>query len=102
MYYNHTHKRIGPLFQDRYKASRIDNDAYLQHISRYIHRNPFDYSIYEWSSLPYYIGTKTADWVKPTRIVELFDSTDEYMKFIEDLDDMEDSESIVNLYLADK
>ena len=102
MYYNHTHKRIGPLFQDRYKAARIDNDAYLLHISRYIHRNPLNYAAYEWSSLPYYLGEKNAEWVKPNRIQELFDSPDEYMKFLEDLDGIEDSESIVNLYLADK
>jgi hypothetical protein len=28
------------LFESRYRASMITDDAYLQHITRYIHLNP--------------------------------------------------------------
>src|SRR5438105_2134757 len=33
MYFNLKYKRVGPLFQGRFKATLIDNDAYLVHIS---------------------------------------------------------------------
>ncbi|MGH7237985.1 MAG: transposase, partial [Candidatus Saccharimonadales bacterium] len=59
-YFNKKHNRIGPLFQDRFKASMILRDDYLQHISRYIHLNPKNYKSWEFSSLPYYLGVKQA------------------------------------------
>ena len=37
MYYNQKYNRVGSLFQGTFKASKIDNEAYLLHISRYIH-----------------------------------------------------------------
>src|SRR3972149_4852723 len=64
-YFNKKYRRSGPLFTDRFKASIINNDAYLIHISRYIHLNPLSFRNYEWSSLPYYLGKKQADWVNP-------------------------------------
>lgn len=60
MYYNKKNKRFGPLFQQRYKASHIDNESYLLHISRYIHQNPKDYPTWQLSSLPYYRGQLSA------------------------------------------
>jgi putative transposase len=39
-YFNKKYNRSGPLFESRYKSSRISDDAYLMHISRYIHLNP--------------------------------------------------------------
>ncbi|OED37855.1 hypothetical protein AB833_21665 [Chromatiales bacterium (ex Bugula neritina AB1)] len=30
----------GPLFKGRYKSILVDEDAYLQKVGRYIHRNP--------------------------------------------------------------
>lgn len=82
-YFNKRHGRIGPLFHERFKASLIGKDEYLQHISRYIHLNPVDYEKWEFSSLPYYLGRKNAGWVKPERILELFD-TGEYPQFVRD------------------
>lgn len=82
-YFNKRHGRIGPLFHERFKASLIGKDQYLQHISRYIHLNPEDYRNWEFSSLPYYLGQKNAAWVKPSRILEMFDSG-EYPKFVRD------------------
>lgn len=42
-YFNKKYSRVGHLFQGVYKASLISTDAYVQHISRYIHLNPKDY-----------------------------------------------------------
>lgn len=83
LYFNRKYRRSGPLFTDRFKASRISSDEYLQHISRYIHLNPKDYTMWEFSSLPYYLGKKNADWVCPSKILDLF-ARGEYIKFVED------------------
>jgi REP element-mobilizing transposase RayT len=32
--------RTGALFQGRFRAVRVDQDAYLSHVARYIHLNP--------------------------------------------------------------
>lgn len=38
--YNAAHGLDGPLFRGRYKAVLVDEDSYLLHLVRYIHRNP--------------------------------------------------------------
>ncbi len=83
MYFNKKHKRVGHLFQDRFKASMILNDAYLQHISRYIHLNPDNYKEWQFSSLPYYLGLKEAEWLKHEAILELFEG-ESYSAFLSD------------------
>ena len=96
MYFNKKYTRVGPVFQSRYLASRIDNDPYLHHISRYIHRNPKIWSEYEFSSLRYYTGEAYADWVKPGAILELFDnSPKQYLEFVASMDE-DDEETIVD------
>lgn len=85
MYFNTKYKRVGPLFQSSYKASMINHDAYLDHISRYIHLNPEAYKEWEFSSLPYYLGHKTAEWIRPARIMELFENSPKvYSAFVAD------------------
>ncbi len=74
--YTQRHNRLkrtdGSLFRGRYKAILVEHDAYLLHVSRYIHRNPLDgirplvtnLSDYPWSSYPTYIGqAKPAPWL---------------------------------------
>ncbi len=85
-YFNKKYKRIGPLFQDRFKASRITRDDYLHHISRYIHLNPENYATWEFSSLPYYLGAKTAEWVRPGLILQLFSNSEDYSRFLKDFE----------------
>ncbi len=66
-HYNRRHKKIGHLFQGRFKGILVDKDAYLTILSRYIHLNPvrirgmksmsykeqIEYlRKYRWSSLP--------------------------------------------------
>lgn len=82
-YFNKKYKRSGPLFQDRFKASRISKDDYLLHISRYIHLNPKDYTNWQYSSLDYYVNKKKTDWVMPGRILDLF-GNDNYLAFLKD------------------
>lgn len=98
-YFNKRHRRTGPLFQDRFKASLILNDEYLQHISRYIHLNPAEYKQWEFSSLQYYTGRKSASWVKPQRILEIFDDG-EYLNFLADYVDYKRSLNELKSQLA--
>jgi putative transposase len=85
MYFNNRHNRVGSLFQGPYKASRIDADEYLHHISRYIHLNPSDYKSWPYSSLEHYEGRKKAKWLDTARLLSLFDnSRQEYVSFLED------------------
>lgn len=85
-YFNKKHKRIGPLFQDAFKASHIVSDEYLQHISRYIHLNPQGYKSWPYSSLDYYLNRKSAGWVEPDMILGLF-GPGEYERFVADYED---------------
>lgn len=82
-YFNKKYKRVGPLFQDRYKASNIFSDSYLLHISRYIHLNPENWQKWPYSSLSFYLGNKKAEWLSPERILELFEG-DDYQAFVSD------------------
>lgn len=100
MYFNKKYKRVGPLFQSRFKASKISTDEYLLHISRYIHLNPLAYKTYEWSSLLYYLNGHSAEWLQPERILDLFDNVKEYNKFILDYEDYKESLELIKYELA--
>ena len=79
-HYNRRHKRIGHLYQGRYKSFLVDMNSYLSQVSRYIHLNPVQIAgmkrmesekrlhylwDYEWSSLPGYANkSKKLDFVE--------------------------------------
>lgn len=85
-YFNLKYKRVGGLFQGKYKAAYIDNQMYLLHLTRYIHQNPLELDrvgpwtgsdplhTYPYSSYSYYLGNKTAQWIDPKEIVSYFRS----------------------------
>lgn len=80
MYYNKKYKQHGHVFQSIFKASRITEESYLLHITRYIHMNPRTFMTYRWSSLGAYLGKGTEDWVKPERIITM--TPNQYKKFL--------------------
>ena len=84
MYFNKKYDRVGPVFQSNYRASLISEQRYLEHISRYIHLNPRNWEVSDKTSLQYYLGEKHADWLDPTKILELFRDTDEFLRFVQD------------------
>ena len=61
-HFNRRHRRVGHLFQARYKALLVDRDAYLVELSRYIHLNPVRAGLvghateHPWSSAAAYVG----------------------------------------------
>ena len=63
-FFNRDQGRDGALFRGRYKAILVDADAYLLHLSSYIHRNPLDAGMverledYRWSSYAAYVGRR--------------------------------------------
>lgn len=91
MYFNRKYKRVGKLFQGRYKAVLIDEEGYFTHISRYIHLNPLDigadYKSYEYSSLSNWVGKNTNNWLKPEKGLAQFDQPSSYMSFLEDYEE---------------
>lgn len=104
MYFNQKYNRVGSLYQGVYKASLISSDAYLCHISRYIHLNPNSYADYDYSSLKYFVRPELVPkWLKPSHVIDLFNgSPQEYAKFVDDyaMSDMEASK--LNKLLADR
>lgn len=78
-YYNARHKRIGPLYQGRFKAILVQDDGYLHHLSRYIHLNPVRCNItklpeeYPWSSYRYFVSNDIPPtWLNVDFILSLF------------------------------
>lgn len=102
VYFNKCHKRVGGLFQSRYHAARLTNDAYLTHISRYIHLNPRDYTRYPYSSYLYWVGQKRSDWLKPERLLEEFaGDRQQYARFVADYVDYKKTLDVLKSQIAD-
>jgi putative transposase len=100
MYFNKKYLRRGPLFEQRFKAVMISDDSYLEHISRYIHLNPEDYKQWEYSSLPYYLGSRKASWIQPQPILDLFEG-ENYLQFLADYKDYRKMLKVIAHELAD-
>lgn len=66
---NKKQKRMGHLFQGRYKAILVDRDSYLLELVRYIHLNPVRAKLvrqahaYPWSGHRAYLGRETLPWL---------------------------------------
>ena len=56
IFFNKKYNRVGPLFQDTFKAKPVDTDEYLIYLSAYIHNNPKDPLNYPYSSFQEILG----------------------------------------------
>ena len=104
-YFNEKYERSGALFQGRFKAKHIDNDAYLAHLTKYIHLNPVDLlepewkenglknpgaakdflKNYRWSSFKDYIGIKNyPSLIEKSLIMDMLGGENKYEKFVAD------------------
>jgi REP-associated tyrosine transposase len=78
-YINRKHKRIGHLFQGRFKSILVDDEDYLKELIRYIHLNPvraklvFDPLEYCWSSHRAYLKLDEFSWLTKERVLKKFD-----------------------------
>lgn len=77
-YFNNKYNYVGHLFQGRYFAELIIDDAQMLSTSRYIHLNPIRAKMvsrpsdYEWSSYSMYIGEKTEKHIESFIILSRF------------------------------
>lgn len=104
--FNKKYKRVGHLFQERFKSENVENDYYLLRLIRYIHRNPEKAGIcntedYIWSSYKEYI--KQEKIINRKIILSKYDKDEKraIQKFSYSvLDDKEDS--IDNVYFRSR
>ncbi len=93
---NRQQKRVGPLYQGPFKAKHIDSDAYLAHLTRYIHLNPVRARLVDhpadwpYSSYSDYIGTRNGILPHPEFILSQFASPADYRDFVEGDNDPQD------------
>lgn len=97
-YFNTKYKRVGGLFQGRFKAALVSEEAHFIHLPFYIHTNPLDLIYgsstpidwreqekflenYRWSSYPDYIGKKNFPSVTSREfLLKFFGGEKEYAK----------------------
>lgn len=81
MYFNWKHRRVGHLFQGRYKSLIVQDDRYLLDLVSYIHLNPMrknmvkDINEFKWSSHADYVkeeGDKLVDKVRASDLTYSF------------------------------
>jgi REP element-mobilizing transposase RayT len=93
-YTNVKRKRVGHLFQGRYKAILVDRDNYLLELSRYVHLNPVRVNLaqkpeeYPHSSYWSYVTDQTEPVVSSDTILQMVtakrkDAPDRYRSFVE-------------------
>lgn len=89
-YFNLKTTRTGSLFQQNFRAVRIETDEQLIHVSRYIHLNPItaylvrtmnELENYQWSSYPDYMK-KGRTYLKKGEVLNHFRSISNYRQFV--------------------
>jgi hypothetical protein len=87
-YFNKKYKRVGHLFQDRFKSEVVDKDEYALALVRYIHHNPIHHFYtdkledYNWSSYKSYLS-KLPTKLKREEAIQWFGSSQEFLNFAE-------------------
>ncbi len=92
---NRRQRRLGHLFQGRYKAVLVDGEAYLLELVRYIHLNPVRAGLvvkpdeYPWSGHRAYLGLDTLPWLTTDWVLSQFAKRKDaarrrYAKFVAD------------------
>ena len=85
---NKRYDRVGSLFQGRLKAIMVDRDAYMIHLSRYIHLNPVLAGLvespehWEFSSYRDYVGMRQGTLPSPDAVLSQFASATAYRDFV--------------------
>ena len=93
---NRKYRRVGHLFQGRYKGILVDKDAYLLELCRYIILNPIRAHMVNspdewlWSSWHYTVGYKVSPgWLATDTLLSLFsnkreEAIQEYIRFVKE------------------
>lgn len=84
IYFNHSHRRHGHLFQNRFKSIVVEEDSYFQELVRYIHLNPLRAKIidsfsnlarYRWCGHSVILGERKNDWQDKNFVLSWFGKT---------------------------
>lgn len=94
VYFNKKYQRVGPLYQDVYKAVSVNSDEQLLHLSSYMHRNslelyssnelkgnPFEWLLSQPSSFPEYVGRRKTSWIDTKTILSFFSKTNKFLSY---------------------
>jgi putative transposase len=94
MYFNRTHKRVGTLFQNRFKSKLCNKDSYFLGASRYIILNPVAARLvkriedYAWSNYQEIFGSSSYKIIKKSEITPLLGDTlqekNAFLQFLHD------------------
>lgn len=107
-YFNQKYQRSGTLFETQFLASRVSQEPYFLHITRYIHLNPMDiqgvaYANYPYSSIQYFLDNKHAEWLHPERVMDINPREVKYYKaFLESYQDRHEELKQLKHLLADQ
>ncbi len=92
MYFNLKYKRVGPIFQDTFKAVHVDENSQLLWLSAYIHQNPavagLVWDLREWKWSNYLESISEEDKKKPSLcnmeiVLGQYKHRDQYREFVE-------------------
>lgn len=92
---NRRYNRVGSLFQGRLKAVLVESDAYLLHLSRYIHLNPVLAGLvqraeeWEFSSYRDYVGLREGTLPAPDIVLSQFPAPAAYREFVQSYTDQD-------------
>jgi|SRR3989344_630361 len=99
MYFNSKYKRVGPLYQDVYKAVLVNTDEQLLHLTRYIHKQALASkgdALQSWEtqpcSYPEYANDRKTVWIQPEEVLGYFSKTNpalSYQAFVKETEDLE-------------
>ena len=89
---NKMYKRSGTLFEGKCRAKQVQEEAYLLHLCRYIHRNPVDaerplvndLKNWHYSNYLEWIGERSGILVDERFVHEHFASAEDYIHFVND------------------
>ena len=89
-YFNHVHRKVGHLFQGRYKAIVCEKEGYLLTLIRYIHLNPVRARLvqkpeqYQYSGHGVYLRGEGTEVLDPASGLEWFGGQGAYRRFVLD------------------
>jgi putative transposase len=89
-YFNRKHRKVGHLFQGRYKAIVCEKDEYLLTLVRYIHQNPVRAKLvrsineYRYSGHSAYAEGRVSEVLEPGRVLEMIGGRAGYRRFVQE------------------
>lgn len=99
--------RAGTLFEGRFKHKRVDTWEYLIVLCRYIHRNPVKAGLaakpedWAYSNYREWVGLRGGILVDKVFVQDHFSSAEEYVKFVNDVEDEKRSYDKIAKYMFD-